>query len=369
MKTITLQTYNLNKEKFNKINKLSIIVRQTKNKVSQYIYNNCLYEVLTGYISSRYLYTIVSHLKPTDMLASTFQLLCSEVYNNYQNAKDNYFKFGKPKDNELDNIIRYITKITSSAESYQELVDKLNKMKDKTYGKNIILPKLNPLLYQYALNKQKQLILKSKPIKFVNKGFDFKNVLTYKQDNLMFQLSYNKYTNAVVILKLDELITLPFRYSQDYHNDLINKEGGVTFRTTKGNKRVPQQRQYQVNIKPLINNEIQISIAIENNNPNYNFKDITNENTLGIDINLKREIMTFDNTESIHKNREQIKKAIKVQKQIAKIQQTKARQGKIKQKYGKKAKQTLEKNTRRNKYYNDLYAVELKGYCIKNKVE
>lgn len=379
MKTIMLQTKDMSKKDYKFIEQQAILIRQCKNKVYQFIIdNNLLFDVANKIITPRYLYKIIKEkdinkITGYDRLITqdTFQRLCAEVAICIQNNQKQIMKFknkkklekNRNKSFEVERIIRCLCKATSKNEKYNDLIKKLNKCSDNSFTKQTVLPYLikHKYILKYVYNKQEQLQQKYKGIKFKNYGFDFLNVLTYKPDFTMID-------NDTINLRFGSLLKLNFKLCDKYHKDILHNEGSVTYITKKDIK-VPLQRKYITNIKILpLKQQLQISMPIESVNITPVYMNITNNNTIGIDVNQKHHFLDCSDGFYVDKNNNTIHKAMKLQKKLAKVQQTKAKQKKIKESYSKKLKLRLQKCNNRSDYDNKKVISKVIKHCKINNI-
>lgn len=387
MKSILIKTKNLSKENYNYIENQAILIRQCKNKVFHFILDNdLLFDVANKIINHRSLAAVIKQkdinkITGYDKIITqdTFQRLCSEVAINIQNNKSKLITFSRIKSkypegkhnkqrkqpSKVECIIRCLCKITSINESYNDLINKLNKYSESSFSKTTVLPYLqqNPYILTYVYHRQKQLQRQYKGIRFKNLGFEFLNVLTYKENELMFE-------RGMVRLQFNKRINISFTVNDIYHYPILQNQGGITKIKRKDGTYKLSQRRYIVNIKPLqLQKQLQISIALDIENIVEETNSlITDNNTLGVDVNQKRHFLDCSDGFYIEKDEKHIQKAMALQKSIAKKQQTKVRQNKTNEKQGKKTSLRQQKCNNRSEYNNTKAVSQIVKHCKQTNI-
>ena len=186
------------------------------------------------------------------------------------------------------------------------------------------------------------------------------NIGSKNRDLYMYEESENKYTNGIINLNIKELIQIPFKYSRKYHGKLKDYK--------YSQNKVTKQKQYTC-IVQVLENKIRIISTKEEQDMIYNYENINNQNTIGIDINLKNNLFTLSNKKIISIDKKHIDKNKRILNKQKRIQKTKERQNKTNEKYGKKFLNILNKNSRRNKSYNEYKTNELIKYCKKHNIK
>ena len=169
-----------------------------------------------------------------------------------------------------------------------------------------------------------------------------------------------------------EEITLLFRYNQNYHMNLkdfmisnMNKTNNVD-KYPSGY--LQTQFKFTVNVDTLYN-QINIYYYLEKTSKNsavyakFDSKSIQNyDNYIGVDINIKNNILALSDGKTFKANKSLIKKCIRFDNARKRCQRNKELNHNPKP-YGKKMLFKQEKNNRRSKWYLEQLVNELLNYC------
>ena len=169
-----------------------------------------------------------------------------------------------------------------------------------------------------------------------------------------------------------EEITLLFRYNQNYHMDLkdfmisnINKTNNFEKFPTGY---IQTQFKFTINVDTLYN-QINIYYSLEKTNKNsavytkFDSKSIKNyDNYIGVDVNIKNNILALSDGKTFKANKSLIKKCIRFDNARKRCQRNKELNHNPKP-YGKKMLLRQQKNNRRSKWYLEQLVNELLNYC------
>ena len=170
-------------------------------------------------------------------------------------------------------------------------------------------------------------------------------------------------------------ISLLFRYNQNYHMNLKDFMISNTNKTSDSEKYPTGYKQTQfkftINIDTLYN-QINIYYSLEKNNKNSysNLKVDLNlienyNNYIGVDVNIKNNILALSDGKTFKTNKSLIKKCIRFDNARKKCQRNKELNYNLKP-YGKKMLLRQNKNNRRSKWYLEQVVNELIKYCKEN---
>ena len=170
-------------------------------------------------------------------------------------------------------------------------------------------------------------------------------------------------------------ISLLFRYNQNYHMNLKDFMISNTNKTSDSEKYPTGYKQTQfkftINIDTLYN-QINIYYSLEKNNKNSysNLKVDLNlienyNNYIGVDVNIKNNILALSDGKTFKTNKSLIKKCIRFDNTRKKCQRNKELNYNLKP-YGKKMLLRQNKNNRRSKWYLEQVVNELIKYCKEN---
>ena len=259
--------------------------------------------------------------------------------------------------------------------SYIEEKAKKAKSQNSIYVKwfNII----NKFSYERILTLcvRKYLNVLNKKITFKKLTISHKNTISSlkSQVGLVNLKKFNAFLNFN-IPKQGE-IALLFRYNQNYHMDLKDFMISNTNKTSDSEKYPTGYKQTQfkftINIDTLYN-QINIYYSLEkseNNSYNdlkINLNLIENYNNyIGIDVNIKNNILALSDGKTFKTNKSLIKKCIRFDNARKKYQRNKELNHNLKF-YGKKMLLKIQKNNRRSKWYLEQVVNELIKYCKEN---
>lgn len=169
-----------------------------------------------------------------------------------------------------------------------------------------------------------------------------------------------------------EEITLLFRYNQKYHMDLKNFMISNMNKTNNFEKfptgYIQTQFKFTVNVDTLYN-QINIYYSLEKTSKNssvytkFDSKSIQNyDNYIGVDVNIKNNILALSDGKTFKANKSLIKKCIRFDNARKRCQKNKELNHNPKP-YGKKMLFKQEKNNRRSKWYLEQLVNELLNYC------
>lgn len=171
-----------------------------------------------------------------------------------------------------------------------------------------------------------------------------------------------------------ETITLLFRYNQNYHMDLKDLMISNTNKTSDLEKYPTGYKQTQfkftINVDTLYN-QINIYYSLEktsNNSVNYikfDSESIQNYNNyIGVDVNIKNNILALSDGKTFKANKSLIKKCIRFDNARKRCQSNKDINHNLRP-YGKEMLLRQEKNNRRSKWYLEQLVNEFLDYCQK----
>ena len=169
-----------------------------------------------------------------------------------------------------------------------------------------------------------------------------------------------------------EEITLLFRYNQNYHMDLKDFMISNTNKTSNLKKYpsgyLQTQFKFTVNVDTLYN-QINIYYSLEKTSKNsavytkFDSKSIKNyDNYIGVDVNIKNNILALSDGKTFKANKSLIKKCIRFDNARKRCQRNKELNHNPKP-YGKKMLLRQQKNNRRSKWYLEQLINELLNYC------
>ncbi len=354
MKSYSFYSHKLNQDKFNLIKNYAIKIRDNKNVLSNYLYDNYKLDL---YYNSLAKYDFVNKTKflRNDIGATTYQQVQMEVYTRYKTQIDklNY----KANNTSLGITIKYLVKAYKGDKL--KLVNYLSNSK-KLYHKEILnhINKFNDRLFGLVKSIQNRLLKKLKLIEFKSLTFSDINQLSDGID--MIELSKLKLSNAIINLNIPNVskIVIPTKYSKKYHGDLNDYKFSINKKT--------KQKRYTYKMK-IEKNRVRIIFSKNNENLRSSLK-IDNENIIGIDVNVKNNLFSLSDNEFIKYDEWILKKYYRYQKYISRIQSNKDKRN-LDKRYGKKAIKRIQKMNRISKYYNDLKSNELVKYCQDNGIK
>ena len=250
--------------------------------------------------------------------------------------------------------------------------DKSKNSMYKTWMKLIIKFSYERIL---TLCVRKYLNVLNKKITFKKLTISHKNTISSlkSQIGLINLKKFNAFLNFN-IPKQGE-ISLLFRYNQNYHMNLKDFMISNTNKTSDSEKYPTGYKQTQfkftINIDTLYN-QINIYYSLEKNNKNSysNLKVDLNlienyNNYIGVDVNIKNNILALSDGKTFKTNKSLIKKCIRFDNARKKCQRNKELNYNLKP-YGKKMLLRQNKNNRRSKWYLEQVVNELIKYCKEN---
>ena len=173
------------------------------------------------------------------------------------------------------------------------------------------------------------------------------------------------------IPKQEEIILL-FRYNQNYHMDLKDFMISNINKTNNFEKfpigYLQTQFKFTINVDTLYN-QINIYYSLEKTSKNsvvhtkFDSKSIQNhDNYIGVDVNIKNNILALSDGKIFKANKSLIKKCIRFDNARKRCQRNKELNHNPKP-YGKKMLFRQQKNNRRSKWYLEQLVNELLNYC------
>ena len=167
-------------------------------------------------------------------------------------------------------------------------------------------------------------------------------------------------------------IALLFRYNQNYHMDLKDFMISNTNKTSDLKKfptgYIQTQFKFTINVDTLYN-QINIYYSLEKTSKNsavytkFDSESIQNyNNCIGVDVNIKNNILALSDGKTFKANKSLIKKCIRFDNARKRCQKNKELNHNPKP-YGKKMLFKQEKNNRRSKWYLEQLVNELLNYC------
>ena len=173
------------------------------------------------------------------------------------------------------------------------------------------------------------------------------------------------------IPKQEEIILL-FRYNQNYHMDLKDFMISNINKTNNFEKfpigYLQTQFKFTINVDTLYN-QINIYYSLEKTSKNsvvhtkFDSKSIQNhDNYIGVDVNIKNNILALSDGKTFEANKSLIKKCIRFDNARKRCQRNKELNHNPKP-YGKKMLFRQQKNNRRSKWYLEQLVNELLNYC------
>lgn len=357
VKSYSFYSYNLNDGKFEYIENYVIRCVEYKNILSEYTSNNLLFDMFfnkNNWTAFKFIQT-TKHLREKDINAQIFQQIQKEVYTMYMNRID----ISQPKiiGNSLTPYIKYIVKsYKRNLEEYKlYLCDRFNETNDQFYDEvYTLIEKFGSRLLNLAIRLQDKMLdfklnFHSLTTPIIN------NIGSKNQDIYMYEIANRiKIANGVIILNLGKKIYIPFKYNKQYHGDLMDYNFSQNSKT--------KQKQYSCILK-LEGNRVRIIATKETNDTLYNFEEVTESNSIGVDTNLKHNIFALSDGKSIQPNKKFIKQCNKIIEKQAQARKTKDEREIENKTNGKKLQKQIKKQTRRVKAYIDYVCYLLVKYC------
>ena len=256
--------------------------------------------------------------------------------------------------------------------SYIEEKAKKAKSQNSMYIKWLNL--INKFSYERILTLcvKKYLNVLNRKITFKKLTITHKNTISSlkTQVGLVNLKKFNAFLNFN-IPKQDE-ITLLFRYNQNYHSNLNDLSISNTNKTKNIDKYpsgyLQTQFKFTINVDTLYN-QINIYYALEKTSKNsaiytkFDSESIQNYNNyIGIDVNIKNNILALSDGKTFKANKSLIKKCIRFDNARKRCQRNKELNYNPKP-YGKEMLFRQEKNNKRSKWYLEQLVNELLNYC------
>lgn len=253
-----------------------------------------------------------------------------------------------------------------------------NKANNAT-SKNSMYKKWMELITKFSYERILTLCVK-KYLNVLNRKVTFKKLTITHQNtisSLKTQVGINnnlKKFNAFLNFNIPkgETITLLFRYNQNYHMDLkdlmisgISKNSNLAKYPT-GYKQT--QFKFTINVDTLYN-QINIYYALEKTSKNstihtkFDSESIQNYNNyIGVDVNIKNNILALSDGKTFKANKTLIKKCIRFDNARKRCQSNKDINHNPRP-FGKEMLLRQEKNNRRSKWYLEQLVNEFLDYC------
>ena len=259
--------------------------------------------------------------------------------------------------------------------SYIDEKAKKAKSQNSMYKKWIYL--INKFSYEriLTLSVRKYLNVLNKKVAFKKLTISHKNTISSLKSQIGLNKNLKKF-NAFLNFNIpkQEEITLLFRHNKNYHRDLKDLSISNT-QKTKLDKYpsgyVQTQFKFTINVDTLYN-QINIYYSLERSESNsysnlkINLDLIDNySNYVGIDVNVKNNILALSDGKTFKTNESLIKKCIRFDNARKRCQRNKELNHNLKP-YGKKMLLKIQKNNRRSKWYLEQTANELIKYCKEN---
>ena len=256
--------------------------------------------------------------------------------------------------------------------SYIDEKAKKAKSQNSMYKKWIYL--INKFSYEriLTLSARKYLNVLNKKVAFKKLTISHKNTISSLKSQIGLNKNLKKF-NAFLNFNIpkQEEITLLFRHNKNYHRDLKDLSISNT-QKTKLDKYpsgyVQTQFKFTINVDTLYN-QINIYYSLERSESNsysnskINLDLIDNySNYVGIDVNVKNNILALSDGKTFKTNSILIKKCIRFDKQ-RKLCQSNKQLNHNPRPYGKKMLLKINKNNRRSKWYLEQVVNELINYC------
>ena len=248
----------------------------------------------------------------------------------------------------------------------------------KAKSQNSMYKKWMKLITKFSYERILTLCVK-KYLNVLNRKVTFKKLtITHKntisslktQVGLVNLKKFNAFLNFNI--PKQEEITLLFRYNQNYHMDLkdfmisnINKTNNFEKFPTGY---MQTQFKFTINVDTLYN-QINIYYSLEKTSKNsatytkFDSELIQNYNNyIGVDVNIKNNILALSDGKTFKANKSLIKKCIRFDNARKRCQRNKELNHNPKP-YGKKMLLRQEKNNKRSKWYLEQLVNELLNYC------
>lgn len=245
-------------------------------------------------------------------------------------------------------------------------------------SKNSMYKKWMELITKFSYERILTLCVR-KYLNVLNRKVTFKNLtITHRNtiNSLKTQIGFVnlKKFNAVLNFNVPKQgeIALLFRYNQNYHMDLKDFMISNTNKTKNVDKYYSGYLQIQfkftINVDTLYN-QINIYYALEKTNKNsaiytkFDLESIQNYNNyIGVDVNIKNNILALSDGKTFKANKILIKKCIRFDNARKRCQSNKDLHHNPKP-YGKEMLFRQEKNNRRSKWYLEQLVNEFLDYC------
>lgn len=336
--------------------------------------------------------------------ACEFNSIKTKMNKNYNKFKNQNIKSFKNEtwDSDLSNLINYICKqivyidyilekeicvkeleinLIKTELKEKKIFSYIEEKAKKAKSQNSMYVKWFNIINKFSYERILTLCVR-KYLNVLNKKIIFKK-LTISHKNTISSLKTQvglvnlKKFNAFLNFNIpkQEEVTLLFRYNKKYHSNLNNLSISNTNKTKNVDKYpsgyLQTQFKFTINIDTLYN-QINIYYSLEkNNNNSYSNSKIdlnlieNYNNYIGVDVNIKNNILALSDGKTFKTNKSLIKKCIRFDNARKRCQRNKELNYNLKP-YGKKMLLRQNKNNRRSKWYLEQTANELIKYCKEN---
>ena len=394
----------LNKNKYDSLIAYAEVVKDVRNFVSEYIYNdeNIKLNILLNLYKENDLKIelkeyrkcfkgILNSNEQFDISATTFQNCCKEVYIRYQVYLQN--ELTKKLDN-YSTIRKYLSFLIKYYRgNLNNLINLINQEKNKTFlnketnkdeftDKAIFYQNLEKFLFKkdrYSSEKilkmvenlRMRLIQNITLINFKSLTFQDINVLSInpkknKTGNIIDLLEKDS-NKAIINLNLAgyQSIIIPTKFSKKYHGDIDSYNG----KPYKMNSNGTFGKRVTYTIKFLKDRKVKIILFQEAEKLRYAYDENKN-NILGVDVNTSSNLFSLSSGIQIKYDEKIINQAAKLNKTISYKQTNKTFSEKniddINKVYSKKIQRRIDKMVRRSEYYQNKKSHELIEYMKEN---
>lgn len=394
----------LNKNKYDSLIAYAEVVKDVRNFVSEYIYNdeNIKLNILLNLYKENDLKIelkeyrkcfkgILNSNEQFDISAITFQNCCKEVYIRYQVYLQN--ELTKKLDN-YSAIRKYLSFLIKYYRgNLNDLINLINQEKNKTFlnketnkdeftDKAIFYQNLEKFLFKkdrYSSEKilkmvenlRMRLIQNITLINFKSLTFQDINVLSInpkknKTGNIIDLLEKDS-NKAIINLNLAgyQSIIIPTKFSKKYHGDIDSYNG----KPYKMNSNGTFGKRVTYTIKFLKDRKVKIILFQEAEKLRYAYDENKN-NILGVDVNTSSNLFSLSNGIQIEYDEKIINQAAKLNKTISYKQTNKSVSEKniddVNKVYSKKLQRRIDKMVRRSEYYQNKKSHELIEYMKEN---
>lgn len=315
-------------------------------------------------------------------------------------SRKNYKPYkNKSYESDLSTLIRYICKQISYSDYIPDEGILRKKLEKKLINKELQTKKIFNYLENKANNATSKNSMYKKWMELITK-FSYERILTlcikkylnvlnrkviFKKLTISHQNTISSLKTQIGLVNLKKFnaflnfnipkqgeIVLLFRYNQNYHMDLKDFMISNTNKTNDLEKFPTGYKQTQFNFTINVDtlyNQINIYYALEKTSKNsvvytkFDLESIQNYNNyIGIDVNIKNNILALSDGKTFKANKSLIKKCIRFDNARKRCQSNKDINYNPKP-YGKEMLLRQEKNNRRSKWYLEQLVNEFLDYC------